>query len=77
MKATMIKRFNVVISLWLIAIIGTLVIFGYELDLIGCYIAAMVVGILLAATNIITLVSGLTLSNRKLIKNKEKYSNYR
>lgn len=77
MKATMIKRFNVVISLGLIAIIGTLVIFGYELDLIGCYIAAMVVGTLLVVTNIITLVSGLTLSNRKLIKNKEKYSNYR
>ena len=73
----MIKRFNVVISLGLIAIIGTLVIFGYELDLIGCYIAAMVVGTLLVVTNIITLVSGLTLSNRKLIKNKEKYSNYR
>ena len=47
MKTTMVRKFNVVISLWLIAIMATLIVFGVQLANNGFYIAAMVVGVLL------------------------------
>ena len=73
----MIKRFNVVISLWLIVIIATLVIFGYYLNAYGFYIAAMVFGTVLASINVLTIISGATSANKNLVKTEEKYSNYR
>ena len=77
MNNMMIKRFNVVVSLWLIVIIATLVVFGYHLNAYGFYIAAMVIGTVLATINVVTIISGVTSANKKLIKSKEKYSNYR
>ena len=77
MKNMMIKRFNVVISLWLIVIIATLVIFGYYLNAYGFYIAAMVFGTVLASINVLTIISGVTSANKNLVKTEEKYSNYR
>ena len=33
MKTTMIKKFNVIISLWLIAVIAILCVFGFKLNI--------------------------------------------
>ena len=59
MKLTTIKKFNVVISLWLVVIMITLAIFGYELNTYGCFIASAVVGGIAIASNLFTLVSGI------------------
>ena len=59
MKLSIIKKFNIVISLWLIVVLVTLAIFGYELANYGCYIAAAVVGAVIVTNNLIVLISGL------------------
>lgn len=74
MKATMIKRFNIVISLWCIAIIALLCVFGFQLNNSGCYVAALVFAGLLMASNVINLISGLSNSRIKLHKSEEQYN---
>ena len=74
MKATMIKKFNMIISLWLIAIIAFLCVFGYKLDAMGCYIAAIVFAGLLVISNSINLVSGVISSRISLTKTENKYN---
>ena len=74
MKATMIKRFNIVISLWFIAIIAVLCVFGFQLDNSGCFVAALVFGTLLLASNTINLVSGIMNSRIKLQESKKQYN---
>ncbi len=59
MKLSIIKKFNIVISLWLIVVLVTLAIFGYELANYGCYIAAAVVGALIVTNNLVVLISGI------------------
>lgn len=59
MKLSIIKKFNIVVSLWLLVVLVTLAIFGYELANYGCYIAAAVVGAIIVANNLIVLISGL------------------
>ena len=59
MKLSIIKKFNIVISLWLVVVLTTLAIFGYELANYGCYIAAAVVGAIIITNNLIVLISGL------------------
>ena len=56
---TMVKKFNIVISLWLVVILATLAIFGYELSNYGCYVAAAVVGAIVVLMNLGVLISGL------------------
>ncbi len=76
MKNTMIKKFNVVISLWLIAIMATLIIFGYQLAINAFYIAAMSVGAVLLSINVFTVVSGITSASKKAAAQQEKYGKY-
>ena len=59
MNLTTIKKFNLVISLWLVVVLATLAIFGYELSNYGCYIAAAVVGAVIVLMNLGVLISGL------------------
>ena len=76
MKHTMIRKLNTVISLWLLAIIVTLCIFAYELDMIAFYIVAAVITAMLLGTNTYTLVSGLIIADRKTVKRQAKYNKY-
>lgn len=73
MKATTIKRINLVVSLWLIAIIVCLCIFAYEFDVFGCYIAAIAVAGLLLASNLITIISGITRIRQTSVQSKRQY----
>ena len=59
MNLTTIKKFNLVIFLWLIVVLVTLAIFGHELGNYGCYIAAAVVGAIVVLMNAGVLISGL------------------
>ena len=76
MKNTMIKKFNVVISLWLIAVMATLIVFGTQLANNGFYIAAMVVGVILLAINVFTIVSGITSASKKTAAQQRSYRKY-
>ena len=76
MKNTMIKKFNVVISLWLIAVMATLIVFGTQLANNGFYIAAMVVGVILLAINVFTIVSGITSASKKAASQQRSYRKY-
>ena len=59
MKLSIIKKLNIVVSLWLVVVLVTLAIFGHELANYGCYIAAAVVGAVIITNNLIVLISGL------------------
>ena len=76
MKNTMIRKFNVVISLWLIAIIATLIVFGTQLANNGFYIAAAVVGAVLLAINVFTIVSGITSAKEKATSQERSYKKF-
>lgn len=74
MRATMIKKFNIIISLWLILIIATLCLLGFQLGINGFYIAALVVGSLLLVSNLVNLISGIISSRPKSIQTKKEYN---
>ena len=74
MKATTIKKFNLIVSLWLIAIITVLVILGIQLNMFGFYIGAMVVGTFLLASNTFNIVSGLISSRPRAIETERKFN---
>ncbi len=74
MKATMIKKFNIIVSLWLIAIIAVLVVLGFKLNVFGFYIGAMVVGSFLLASNTFNIVSGLVSSRPRAVETERKYN---
>ena len=74
MKVTMIKRFNIIISLWLIAVITVLCVFGVQLGNSGCYVAALVFGGLLLVSNTINLVSGIMNSRIKIHESKKQFN---
>lgn len=74
MRVTMIKKFNIIISLWLILIFATLCLLGFQLGINGFYIAALVVGSLLVASNLINLISGIISSRPKSIQTKKEYN---
>ncbi len=74
MKATLIKKFNIIVSLWLILIIGGLCLFAYELNLGALYIAAIVISGLLLLSNGINIVSGLILHKPKAVETKKEYN---
>lgn len=59
MKLSIIKKFNIVVSLWLLVVLVALMVFGYELANYGCYIAAAVIGAIIVINNLIVLISGL------------------
>ncbi|MBO4855812.1 MAG: hypothetical protein J5511_00365 [Bacilli bacterium] len=61
MKLSMVKKFNVIISLWLVVIMLVLAIFGHELDMYGFYIASAVIGGFAVVSNVGVLISGLIL----------------
>ena len=77
MSNMMIKRFNLIISIWLIVIGITLCVFAHELDIFGLYIAALVIASILVVTNIFTIVSGIIINSRTVMRKQEKLSNYR
>ena len=76
MKNTIIKKINVIVSLWLIAIIATLPTFGYQLDNFGFYIAAAVFGALLLLTNSFTVIHGIMYHTRYVSKRETEYNKY-
>lgn len=51
MKNTIINKFVIVISLWLMAIIGINVFVGYETGLFGFHVVAILVATILLAIN--------------------------
>ena len=73
MKHIMVRKLNTIISLWLLAIIIALVIFGYELGMIAFYIVAGVLTSMLLGTNAYTLVTGVIISDRKALERQARY----
>lgn len=59
MKFSIIRKFNIIVSLWLVVVLALLAIFGYELGNYGCYIAAAVVGAIIVVMNLAVMISGL------------------
>ena len=76
MKVAMINKLNVIISLWLLAIIGTLMIFGYELGLSGFYVASIVIGSILLVMNTCHLCLGISRHSRRVAEAKAEYKKY-
>ena len=76
MKNTIIKKTNVIISLWLIVIVAVLVVFGYELDNFGFYIAGAVMLALLLGSNLFTIVYGIVYQQRYATRRETEYNNY-
>ena len=76
MKNTMINKFSCIISLWLIAIITTLIVFGYQLNVYALYIAATVVGLALLLINVFTIVSGIISANKRAIEGQREYEKF-
>ena len=76
MKNTIIKKTNVIISLWLIVIVAVLVVFGYELDNFGFYIASAVMLALLLGSNLFTIVYGIVYQQRYATRRETEYNNY-
>ena len=72
----MIKKINIVISLWLIALMIVLFIFGKELAMTGFYYACGVVAALLLATNLFTIASGLKNARKTSIQVEKGYRKY-
>ena len=76
MKNTMIKKINIIISLWFIAIMVVLFIFGKELSLVGFYYACGVVAALLLGTNVFTITSGLTELKKTAVQTEKEYNKF-
>ena len=76
MKNIMIKKINIVISLWLIALMIVLFIFGKELAMIGFYYACGGLAALLLVTNLFTIVSGLKNARKTSIQVEKGYRKY-
>ena len=76
MKVTMINKLNVIVSLWILAIMGTLMIFGYQLNMNGFYYAGLVMAAVLFIINTCHLVFGICVHNRSLAKAKAEYKKY-
>lgn len=76
MRATMVKKLNTIVSLWLVAIIAALVVFGYELNIFGFYVAAIVVGVPLLISNVFTIVNGIASQARFAKEQETEYRNY-
>ena len=76
MKNTWIKKINVIVSLWLIAIIAVLIIFGKQLSISGFYYASIFFGSMLAASNIFTISSGIRSATRRGAEAEKGYNNY-
>ena len=74
MKITIYRKFNTIISIWLIAIIAVLCVLGIKLDVFAFYIAAGVVATPLLATNVINFVFGLISSRSKALQTKREYN---
>ena len=72
----MIKKINIVISLWLIALMIVLFIFGKELAMIGFYYACGGLATLLLVTNLFTIVSGLKNARKTSIQVEKGYRKY-
>ncbi len=51
MKNTIVSKFIVILSLWLLAIMGVNIFIGYRANIVGFHIAAIVVAILLLSLN--------------------------
>ncbi len=76
MKNIMIKKINIVISLWLIALMIVLFIFGKELAMTGFYYACGGLAALLLATNLFTIASGLKNARKTSIQVEKGYRKY-
>lgn len=69
----MIKKMNVVASLWMIAIIAILVVFGVELNMFGFYVAAIVVSSVLVLMNSAYLIYGFVFSGKVATETQAQY----
>lgn len=76
MLATMVKKYNVIFSLWLVVVIAILYIFGSELEnnlLLGIIYSLISI---LFISNIIALISGVREKKNKEVKTRQSYRNY-
>lgn len=76
MTVTMIKKLNTVISLWLVSIIITLVIFGYQLNMFGFYIAGGVFAGILLSLNIFMIIFGFVSQTKKALERETEYTKF-
>ena len=76
MKVTIIKKTNVIVSLWLVSIIATLLVFGYQLNLNGFYIASIVLAGITLIMNTGVLCMGLFLAPKHAKEAKAQYRKY-
>lgn len=76
MTVTMTKKLNTVLSLWLLTIIVTLVILGYQLNMFGFYIASGVVAGALLLINVFTIIYGFTCGGKRAIEREKEYTKY-
>ena len=76
MKVTMIKKTNTIISLWIIAIVATLAIFAYELNMFGFLIADAVLLVILLCSNVFTIIYGFINSGRKAYGTETEYNKF-
>ena len=76
MKATMIKKLNIVLSLWLSTIIAVLIVFGYRLNTYGFYIAGGIFAIVLLSINVFTMIYWLVSSENKVKERETEYRKY-
>lgn len=51
MKNTTINKFVVILSLWLLAIMGVSLFIGYRANIVGFHIAAIILAIILVTIN--------------------------
>lgn len=73
MKLTTVKKFNIVISLWLVVILATLAVFGYELGNYGFYIATAVVGAIIVLSNLAVMISGIIIPVKQQKRTSREY----
>ena len=74
MKTTAYKKFNLIISFWLLAIMTTLCVLGYKLDVFAFYVAAGVLALPLLVMNTIRLVSGYIYSRNKAVQTRREFN---
>lgn len=74
MKALVYRKFNLVLSFWLLAVMATLCVFGYKLDVFGCYVAAGVLALPLLASNIFNLITGYIYSRNKAVQTRREFN---
>ena len=73
---SIIKKANIIFSLWLIAVMAVLLIFGSQLNINGFYFASLVLAGMILASNSAVLMLGIVNGSRAQKEAKRQYKNY-